>query len=143
MRQTNTRQRTSLDCAWPVHVQDGLALRGWRDSGSCFELRASSTLAPDGLVCLYEAEVLLLAPGAWAQHCLDLFGLTVDELQVRLVDIPACNVTMRCGAVNRSCSVALDELGSLVKVLSAAVLSWPKADHVYGRNQLSDVRSLS
>jgi hypothetical protein len=89
---TNLRPRPQLDCACLAHVQDGLALRGWRDRGSCFELRASSTLAPDGLVCLYEAEVLLLAPGTWAQHCLDLFGLTVEELQVRHTLVAACIV---------------------------------------------------
>ena len=63
-------------------LQDGLALHGWRDRGSCFELRASSVLAPDGLTCLYEAEVLLLAPGAWAGPCLSLFGLSIEGLQV-------------------------------------------------------------
>jgi len=63
-------------------VQEGLALRGWRDRGSCFELRASSLLAPDAVTCLYEAEVLLLAPGPWATHCLDLFGLQLEGLQV-------------------------------------------------------------
>lgn len=63
-------------------IQEGLALRGWRDRGSCFELRASSLLAPDGVTCLYEAEVMLLAPGPWAAHCLDLFGLQLEGLQV-------------------------------------------------------------
>lgn len=57
-------------------------LRGWRDRGSCFELRAGSNL--DGTsTCLYEAEVLLLAPGTWAHTCLGLFGLEVEGLQVR------------------------------------------------------------
>jgi hypothetical protein len=65
-----------------VCLQDGLALRGWRDRGSCFELRVSSTLAPDAVTCLYEAEVLLLAPGAWSTHSLALFGLNIKELQV-------------------------------------------------------------
>jgi hypothetical protein len=63
-------------------LQDGLALRGWRDRGSCFELRASSLLAPDSVTCMYEAETLLLAPGAWAASCLSLFGLSLEGLQV-------------------------------------------------------------
>lgn len=64
-------------------LQDGLALRGWRDRGSCFELRASSMLAPDAVTCLYEAEVLLLAPGgAVTREGLALLGLSVEGLQV-------------------------------------------------------------
>ena len=31
---------------------------------------------------MYEAETILLAPGAWAASCLNLFGLSVEGLQV-------------------------------------------------------------
>lgn len=65
-------------------LQDGLQLRGWRDRGSCFQLRASSRLAPD-LVSLYEAEALLLAPPHWHNACLGLFGLQLEGLTVRVL----------------------------------------------------------
>lgn len=67
----------------PHAPQPGLILRGWRDRGSCFQLRASSRLAPE-LLSLFEAEALLLAPEHWAGPCLGLFGLAVEGLQVRL-----------------------------------------------------------
>jgi hypothetical protein len=63
--------------------QAGLLLRGWRDRGSCFQLRASSRLAPE-LLSLFEVEVLLLAPSHWAGASLRLFGLELAGLQVRL-----------------------------------------------------------
>lgn len=79
-----------------VCLQDGLALCGWRDRGSCFELCVSSTLAPDAVTCLYEAEVLLLAPGAWSTQSLALFGLNVEELQV-------CKKSIGFFGVKRAC----------------------------------------
>jgi hypothetical protein len=70
---------------WYVTTQTGLVLRGWRDRGSCFQLRASSRLAPE-LLSLFEAEVLLLAPSHWAGACLGLFGLEVAGLQVMMLE---------------------------------------------------------
>ncbi|WIA11898.1 hypothetical protein OEZ85_011982 [Tetradesmus obliquus] len=67
-----------------VVSRPGLILRGWRDRGSCFQLRASSRLAPE-LLSLFEAEALLLAPEHWAGPCLGLFGLAVEGLQPREV----------------------------------------------------------
>ncbi|KAF6265982.1 FAD dependent oxidoreductase-domain-containing protein [Scenedesmus sp. NREL 46B-D3] len=64
-----------------VVSRPGLVLRGWRDRGSCFQLRASSRLAPE-LLSLFEAEVLLLAPSHWPVPCLGLFGLELSGLQV-------------------------------------------------------------
>lgn len=63
-------------------MQPGLVLRGWRDHGSCFQIRASSELSPE-LLTEVESEVLLLAPHHWHNTCLQLFGLTLDGLQVR------------------------------------------------------------
>jgi hypothetical protein len=64
-------------------TQPGLLLRGWRDRGSCFQLRASSRLSPE-LLSLFEVEVLLLAPSHWAGPSLGLFGLQLTGLQVWL-----------------------------------------------------------
>ncbi|KAF8071098.1 hypothetical protein HT031_001180 [Scenedesmus sp. PABB004] len=67
-----------------VTLRPGLVLRGWRDRGSCFQLRASTALTPE-LVSLFEAEVLLLAPAHWHAACFGLFGLQLDGLEAREV----------------------------------------------------------
>lgn len=62
-------------------MQSGLVLRGWRDRGSCFQLRASSPLTPE-LLTEIEAEVLLLAPNNMHNSSLRLFGLQLEGLKV-------------------------------------------------------------
>lgn len=57
-------------------------LRGWRDNGSYFQLKASTALQPD-LLSFFEVEQLLLVPGTWAPTCCSLFGLTLGGCQVR------------------------------------------------------------
>eukprot|EP00775_Hariotina_reticulata_P006132 gene6132-6371_t len=65
-----------------VQIMSPLVLRGWRDRGSCFELRTATPASPD-LLSLLEAEVLLLAPAFWHSSCLALFGLQLQGLQSR------------------------------------------------------------
>jgi hypothetical protein len=55
---------------------------GWCDTGSYVRVRASSLLQPDAL-SVFEAEQVLLAPGAWPTDCLQLWGLNVPGIQVR------------------------------------------------------------
>jgi hypothetical protein len=66
-----------------VVVRDSLLLRGWRDAGGHFVVRASSRLMPDAL-SVFEAEQLLLAPGHWVPSSWALFGLgsKLSTLQV-------------------------------------------------------------
>ncbi|PNH08568.1 hypothetical protein TSOC_004872, partial [Tetrabaena socialis] len=56
-----------------VLVRDRLVLRGWRDAGSHFVLRASGAVLSDA-VSYFEVEQLLLAPEHWPQHVLRMFG---------------------------------------------------------------------
>ncbi len=66
-----------------VVVRDSLVVRGWRDAGHHFAVRASSRVMPD-VVSVFEAEQLLLAPGEWAPSSWALFGLgsKLSTLQV-------------------------------------------------------------
>ncbi|GLC33314.1 hypothetical protein PLESTB_000347000 [Pleodorina starrii] len=67
-----------------VLLRDRLVLRGWRDAGSHFVLRASGSLLP-GAVSVLEVEQLLLAPaaeGGWPGQVLRMFGADVPALQV-------------------------------------------------------------
>eukprot|EP00878_Enallax_costatus_P032430 GHUV01035640.1.p1 GENE.GHUV01035640.1~~GHUV01035640.1.p1 ORF type:complete len:356 (+),score=120.07 GHUV01035640.1:1217-2284(+) len=80
--------RTLADRAGVIS-RPGLVLRGWRDRGSCFQLRASSRLSPE-LLTEVESEVLLLAPHYWTKECLRMFGLRLEGLQTR--EVTSCRI---------------------------------------------------
>jgi hypothetical protein len=66
-----------------VVLRDNLVLRGWRDAGHHFVVRASSRMMPD-VMSVFEAEQLLLAPGHWVPSSWAVFGLgsKLSTLQV-------------------------------------------------------------
>eukprot|EP00877_Chromochloris_zofingiensis_P009874 jgi/Chrzof1/513/Cz01g18170.t1 len=61
-------------------VKENLHLRGWRDAGDFFQLKASSSLLPDSL-SLFEVEQVVLMPATVVPPCLKLFGLDSNILR--------------------------------------------------------------
>ncbi|GLI65689.1 hypothetical protein VaNZ11_009296 [Volvox africanus] len=78
-------------------LRDRLVLRGWRDEGSHFVIRASGSLAP-GALSFFEVEQVLLAPEGWPRQALRLFGADA-ELQVVQTSSAMCAGTTELSSV--------------------------------------------
>eukprot|EP00798_Chlamydomonas_sp_ICE-L_P028775 gene28775-31962_t len=58
-------------------MRANLTMTGWKDAGDHFSISAASKLLP-GLVSIFEAEQLLLAPDGWVPEQLSMFGLHME-----------------------------------------------------------------